>query len=235
MEKPVDPIAVYSEKELSREIERIAGTLAPEQDWSVRMAAMRRMEALVAGGASDYASFAVLLRQLVGPLSVQLGDRRSSIVKQACHLLSTLSRELLADFEPCAESFIPVLLKLVIITVQVIAESADSCIKTMLRNCRVARLIPRIVDISKNDRNGVLRARCCEYALLVLELWADSPEIQRSAELFEDMIRCCVADAMSEVPLRGLCFYNLNYLMLCTLKILKNHTISKTISGVTFS
>ncbi|KAJ7546013.1 hypothetical protein O6H91_08G020200 [Diphasiastrum complanatum] len=187
MEKPVDPIAVYSEKELSREIERIAGTLAPEQDWSVRMAAMRRMEALVAGGASDYASFAVLLRQLVGPLSVQLGDRRSSIVKQACHLLSTLSRELLADFEPCAESFIPVLLKLVIITVQ------------MLRNCRVARLIPRIVDISKNDRNGVLRARCCEYALLVLELWADSPEIQRSAELFEDMIRCCVADAMSEV------------------------------------
>jgi hypothetical protein len=41
--------------------------------------------------------------------------------------------------------------------------------------------------------------RCCEYALLVLEYWADAPEIQRSADLYEDMIKCCVADAMSEV------------------------------------
>ena len=43
--------------------------------------------------------------------------------------------------------------------------------------------------------------RCCEYALLVLEHWPDAPEIQRSADLYEDLIRCCVADAMSEVYL----------------------------------
>ena len=41
--------------------------------------------------------------------------------------------------------------------------------------------------------------RCCEYALLILEYWADAPEIQRAADLYEDFIRCCVADAMSEV------------------------------------
>jgi len=41
--------------------------------------------------------------------------------------------------------------------------------------------------------------RCCEYALLILEYWADAPEIQRSADLYEDLIKCCVADAMSEV------------------------------------
>jgi hypothetical protein len=46
--------------------------------------------------------------------------------------------------------------------------------------------------------------RCCEYALLVLEYWADAPEIQRSADLYQDMIKCCVADAMSEV---GSIFY----------------------------
>lgn len=33
-------------------------------------------------GAADYPSFRGLLKQLVGPLSVQLSDRRSSIVKQ---------------------------------------------------------------------------------------------------------------------------------------------------------
>lgn len=48
--------------------------------------------------------------------------------------------------------------------------------------------------------------RCCEYALLILEYWADAPEIQRSADLYEDLIRCCVADAMSEV---GYCLFDI--------------------------
>ncbi|GMN50388.1 hypothetical protein TIFTF001_019537 [Ficus carica] len=198
-EKPIEPIKVYSEKELIREMEKIASMLVPEKDWSVRIAAMQRVEGLICGGAVDYPCFRGLLKQLVGPLSTQLSDRRSSIVKQACHLLCFLSKELLGDFEACAEIYIPVLFKLVVITVLVIAESADNCIKTMLRNCKVARVLPRIVDCAKNDRNAVLRARCCEYALLILEHWPDAPEIQRSADLYEDLIKCCVADAMSEV------------------------------------
>ncbi|KAK3142128.1 hypothetical protein QOZ80_4BG0342570 [Eleusine coracana subsp. coracana] len=198
-EKPVEPVKVHSEKELLREFEKIAATLVPEKDWSIRIAAMQRIEALVYGGAADYPSFLILLKQLVSPLSTQLSDRRSSIVKQACHLLNVLSKELLGDFDPCAEQLIPVLFKLVVITVLVIAESADTCIKTILRNCKVARILPRIADTAKNDRSAILRARCCEYALLILEYWADAPEIQRSADLYEDMIKCCVADAMSEV------------------------------------
>ncbi|XP_024030060.1 CLIP-associated protein isoform X1 [Morus notabilis] len=198
-EKTTEPIKVYSEKELIREMEKIASTLVPEKDWSIRIAAMQRVEGLVCGGAVDYPCFRGLLKQLVGPLSTQLSDRRSSIVKQACHLLCFLSKELLGDFESSAETFIPVLFKLVVITVLVIAESADNCIKTMLRNCKVARVLPRMADCAKNDRSAILRARCCEYALLILEHWPDAPEIQRSADLYEDFIKCCVADAMSEV------------------------------------
>ncbi|KAJ9547859.1 hypothetical protein OSB04_020402 [Centaurea solstitialis] len=198
-EKPVDPIKVYSEKELIREFEKIASILVPEKDWSVRIGALQRVEGLVIGGATDYPCFRGLLKQLVGPLSTQLEDRRSSIVKQACRLLNFLSKELLGDFEACAEMFIPVLFKLVVITVLVIAESADNCIKTMLRNCKVARILPRVADTAKHDRSAILRARCCEYALLILEYWADAPEIQRSADLYEDLIKCCVGDAMSEV------------------------------------
>jgi len=29
----------------------------------------------------------------------------------------------------------------------------------MLRNCKVSRVLPRIADSAKNDRNAVLRAR----------------------------------------------------------------------------
>ncbi|TKW40354.1 hypothetical protein SEVIR_1G240000v4 [Setaria viridis] len=198
-EKPVEPIRVHSEKELVRDFEKVASALNPEKDWSIRIAAMQRIEALVYGGAMDYPSFLMLLKQLVPPLSSQLSDRRSSIVKQACHLLNVLSKELLGDFEPSAEIFIPVLFKLVVITVLVIAESADNCIKSILRNCKVSRVLPLIADTAKNDHSAILRARCCEYALLILEYWADTPEIRRSADLYEDLIKSCVADAMSEV------------------------------------
>ncbi|KAF8402021.1 hypothetical protein HHK36_012972 [Tetracentron sinense] len=217
-EKPVDPVKVYSEKELVREFEKIASTLVPEKDWSIRIAALQRVEGLLFGGAADYPCFPALLKQLVAPLSTQLSDRRSSIVKQGCHLLCLLSKELLGDFEACAEMFIPVLFKLVVITVLVIAESADNCIKTMLRNCKVSRVLPRIADCAKNDRSAVLRARCCEYALLILEYWADAPEIQRSADLYEDLIKCCVADAMSETNLveSNECNFNLiGFLLFC--------------------
>ena len=49
-EKVIDPIKVYSEKELLREIDKIAATLVPEKDWSIRIAAMQRIEGLVLGG-----------------------------------------------------------------------------------------------------------------------------------------------------------------------------------------
>ena len=49
-EKPVEPIKVYSEKELIREFEKIASTLVPDKDWSIRIAAMQRVEGLVIGG-----------------------------------------------------------------------------------------------------------------------------------------------------------------------------------------
>ncbi|XP_022722851.1 CLIP-associated protein-like isoform X2 [Durio zibethinus] len=198
-DKLVVPVTLYSEKELLREMEKIACMLTGENDCSFRIAAMQQVKALVIGGAVDYPCFHALLKQLVAPLCRQLSDRRSSIVKQACHLLSFLSQELLGDFEACAEMFIPVLFKLVVITVLIIAESADTCIKTMLRNCKVSRVLSQIVNHAKHDRNAVLRARCCEYSLLMLEYWADAPEIQRSADLYEDLIKCCIADAMSEV------------------------------------
>ncbi|KAG8060727.1 hypothetical protein GUJ93_ZPchr0002g26227 [Zizania palustris] len=197
--KALGPIKVFSEKDLAREIEKVASTLHPDNEWSIRITAMQRVEGLVLGGAADYSAFPMLLKQLVTPLITQILDRRSSVVKQACHLLNFLSKELLRDFEPCAELLIPVLLKNVVITILVIADSSDNCIKEMLRNCKVARMLPRIIEFAKNDRSAALRARCCEYAILMLEFWVDTPEIQRSVDLYEEFIKCCIEDATCEV------------------------------------
>ena len=48
-----------------------------------------------------------------------------------------------------------------------------------------------------------------DYALLILEHWPDAAEVQRSADLYEDMIRFCVSDEMSELT-----FIVLGYMMI---------------------
>lgn len=53
--------------------------------------------------------------------------------------------------------------------------------------------------------------RCSEYAILILEYWADAPEIQRASDIYEDLIKCCVADAMSEVGLTPSIFPDLSH------------------------
>lgn len=50
IEKPIEPVSVYSENELIREVEKIISYLTPEIDWSVRIAAMQRVEGLFLGG-----------------------------------------------------------------------------------------------------------------------------------------------------------------------------------------
>lgn len=50
IEKPVDPIRMHSEKELTKEMEKVACLLTAEQDWSVRLAAMQKLEGLIVGG-----------------------------------------------------------------------------------------------------------------------------------------------------------------------------------------
>lgn len=49
-ENPVEPISVHTDRELVREFEKISSTLVPEKDWSIRIAAMQRIEGLVLGG-----------------------------------------------------------------------------------------------------------------------------------------------------------------------------------------
>jgi CLIP-associating protein 1/2 len=48
---------------------------------------MVRIEALLLGGAAEWDSFPALLKKLRGPLTTQVEDRRSAIVRQAAHLL----------------------------------------------------------------------------------------------------------------------------------------------------
>jgi CLIP-associating protein 1/2 len=48
--KSVEPIKVFSEKDLIKEIGKATSTLQPDNDWSIRITAMQRVEGIVLGG-----------------------------------------------------------------------------------------------------------------------------------------------------------------------------------------
>nr|GEX20443.1 hypothetical protein [Tanacetum cinerariifolium] len=68
----------------------------------------------------------------------------------------------------------------------------------MLHNCKVSRILPRVVETAKHDRRSILHASYREYGLLILQYWADAPKIHQPTDLYEDLIKCCVGDAISK-------------------------------------
>lgn len=194
----VAPVKVVSERELTNEMEEIALNLASvDIDWNVRLRTLQRLQGLVYGGAANLPSFLSLLPRLKEPLSVQISDLRSAIAKEACQTLVALSAALGDAFEPYADIFIDLLLKLTIVTIQVISASANQCIRSILQQTRLNRGITKILECAAG-KNGVMRTRCMEYLLLLLRVMNVSG-LERHADQIEAVIKNGVGDAVPEV------------------------------------
>lgn len=118
---PAAPVPVSSERELRAEMEAATAVLAqaPNADWQQRMATMVRVEGLVLGGAAEYESYAEGVKALTSALTLQFKERRSSIARQACHLVGVLARSMGSRFEANAVTILPTLFGVLIITIQV--------------------------------------------------------------------------------------------------------------------
>ncbi|KAF9611087.1 hypothetical protein IFM89_026971 [Coptis chinensis] len=98
-------------------------------------------------------------KRLALPSVVLLGDFLGQILSLSATISVDIVILLSGSFQACRHNCT---------CEDVIAESADNCIKTMLRNCKVACVLPRIGDCAKNDRNAVLPARCDQLRELVI-------------------------------------------------------------------
>ena len=190
---------VDSERELSSEIERAAARLDPSKEWTDRVAAMVRLEALLLGGAAEWDCFPGLLGKLRGPLTAQVADRRSSIVRQAAHLLVVLAAELGGEFEKEAAHYVPELFKCVVITVQIIAESGDLGVQGILHNCQARPSSPGCA--TRRARTGASKLRCqaTGWLRLVVREWDDACLGDRGGDCVEEAILSMVKDGSNDV------------------------------------
>lgn len=195
---PPAPERISTEKELTRAMDRIARDLSPEQDWLKRIAAMVRLEAIALGGGGDAFedAFAASLVKMIEPLTAQVSDRRSAVVKQAAHLLVALARSATNAFEPCIEPLIMALLRTTVITIAVIADSGNACIRGIITHCQSPKVVQRLADAVSSERSPKMRAYVIEYLTLILKSWELS---KRNLDAIGDAVRACLSDADASV------------------------------------
>jgi hypothetical protein len=171
---------------LMAEIRNMRAVLEDEStDWTDRQRAMNRIEELVTG--KDMASvprFFDEMKLLKKALGTQLDDLRSSIVRDACNLLITLAGVLGHDerFAYTVKHCLPVLFRRLYVTIKVIAQSADECVRAVLSTAYywAFKSIPEILKAAQTDPHAVVRARTVQYLTQVLN---ECPDDQFSAIL----------------------------------------------------
>jgi CLIP-associating protein 1/2 len=147
--------------------------LRPEVDWLKRIAAMVRLEAITLGGGGRVFEEACTasLGTAVDVLLAQISDRRSAVVKQVSHLLVTLARDATKSFAQYVDHFVMALLKTTVVTVGVIADSGNACIRGIIEHCHAPKLVQKFTDAVVSERAPKMRGYIVEYLSIILKTW----------------------------------------------------------------
>ncbi|XP_051531482.1 CLIP-associating protein 1-like [Myxocyprinus asiaticus] len=193
----VPAIQIYSSRELEESMNKIEKILSDDKhDWEQRVAALKKVRALLLAGAANYDGFSQHLRQLEGAFKLSAKDLRSQVVREACITLGYLSSVLGNKFDHGAEDIMPTLLNLVPNSTKVMATSGVAAIRLIIRHTHYPRLIP-IMTSNCKSKSVAVRRRCFEFLDLLLQEWQTN-SLDRHVAVLVETIKKGVHDADSE-------------------------------------
>ena len=163
--------------ELESNLAAIAETLqdTTTHDWTKRIAALHHLTSIALGCLPSFHLFLSHFRPLRAALSAQILDLRSSVVKETCSALSTIAQAAGDAFSDEADVFLPQLVRLISVSVQVIAQSGDDCIRTLLRFTQPRHATQKLIEHCSAS-SAITRLRCLEYTLHWMQVWAADPD-----------------------------------------------------------
>lgn len=159
----------------------------------MRINALKRMQTIITTTGPSFDSFPALFLKFIAPLSVQLNDLRSAIVKEAAKTASLAAQILGDNFENCADRLTDTLFKVLNSGTKIIADTAHSSLLEILEAVACWRLIPKTIEQLTN-KNPSIRVRSCQYLVIMLENYP--------AELFE--YACSIKSGFLEMIEQGL-------------------------------
>eukprot|EP00191_Tetraselmis_sp_GSL018_P009334 CAMPEP_0177597036 /NCGR_PEP_ID=MMETSP0419_2-20121207/11476_1 /TAXON_ID=582737 /ORGANISM="Tetraselmis sp., Strain GSL018" /LENGTH=1360 /DNA_ID=CAMNT_0019089137 /DNA_START=390 /DNA_END=4473 /DNA_ORIENTATION=- len=197
-----EPVHIGSDQECKSVLAKLSKDLDLKNDWNDRIKAMLHLEGIVVGGATELPCFLEELKACKDGITEQLNDRRSAVSRVACHLLEELAVLLKGKFEPLAVHFFPYLMKVSVISVQVMADSACEAMATILTHTRAKGLAQQLLNTILTDRSKLLRTNCSKLLLLILEVW-ERKSFERHLDLIENVITAAAQDAQVDVRTYG--------------------------------
>jgi CLIP-associating protein 1/2 len=166
----VKPIFVSTEAELRHHMSGVDKIMSKEGSWEEKVSGMLLLTAILLGGATKVKGFGAMLKVLEESIHSQIREMRSSVIKEACSLVSLLSKQMGSGFSSYADVYIPTLLKQTCVTIQIISDSCDYCIQTILRNTPVgSNIMSLLTSSAATASHKVIRQKCTIYIRQLLE------------------------------------------------------------------
>eukprot|EP00466_Bigelowiella_natans_P001114 jgi/Bigna1/136200/aug1.32_g10908 len=185
----VEVVSVYTEKELSEEMDMILSTLSDvrNKDWNERIKALNRLGGLVMGGAHDLDNFSPLFLKL----------KKKKMGGKDMFITSIFNSIIRNRMEPIMEFVIPVLSRLNCVKIQVMSESANRCMNCLLRNTRCPRrAVQKIFDMGTAKAPAV-REKSLDYLTILLR---HSPtDLTKRLSTVEELLKPRLTDASGPV------------------------------------
>lgn len=183
-EAQIDEEEVYEEPPLPTTIQGLRIELAHctsllsslDGDWGLRVRALHRIEALVSfvslpmpeSTATDPQSWAEQIALFQPHFAVQVNELRSSIVRETCRLLISLSKILGTGMSGCIVALIPNIIANSYVTVKVIRESSITCTSELITRVPSVTYLPPLLNLL-NDAHAPARASATKHIGDVLQ------------------------------------------------------------------
>jgi hypothetical protein len=195
------PLFVSSEREFIQLMSSIQTNLLNKEDWQARQNGLFKFQSVLKGifessfleseqyEESGYLSGDTVMELLIGfirsslveTMATQISDLRSTISKEACRTVAMMARVMRGNLAQFVEFWIPSLLKLLMVKIQVIMSAADRCVRAIVVCCG-PNGIPKLLQIlleTLSSKSPASRRYCFEYITLAAISWESENAFER--------------------------------------------------------
>jgi hypothetical protein len=190
-----------NEKDFNNTVDQIMQvTRDNKADWKLREAAIKKIEGIVLGNYGESITFIRLFNQkLYLNISIQMGDLRTSLMKEACRILVLSVKRLRERLEPAVEKVLSplILFKLIGSSNKVIYDAGSACGMEIIKHIDSAKVVARLAEQAKN-KNQSVRLRICQYMLYIVDNYS-TQTVNKCITTVEEFILTLTHDASGEV------------------------------------
>ena len=199
------PVNFRSENELNDEVDLIVNNLSDIiKDWKLRDSNIKIVGGILSGNWGNNPKFAKLFNSKLTPcLSIQMLDLRTTIMREACNIISFAAKTLGDQFE-LSSLFLTsssVLFKLIASANRVICEGGSQCLEAIVNYVNSSKLIAKIIEQSSN-KNPIVRLRAAQNILYILSNYEQNL-LEKNLQSIENFIHSSLHDSTPDVRNSG--------------------------------